>query len=94
MITTAILPAVGVSFALLMGRKRISYYWHLLIYAPAAFFIVMFALIEPYRAGAVCQAIFIQYPTAGLLGDFYGTYYIIYVLGSATLFYFFSSRRR
>ena len=39
---TAILPAIAVSYALIVWRKKIHYLWHLLIYSPVVFFIVMF----------------------------------------------------
>jgi hypothetical protein len=94
MITTAILPAIGVSFALIAGRKRITRAWHLLLYAPAAFFIVMFSQIRAYGESALCHTVFIQYPGAGLLGEFYGAYYVIYIAGSATLFYLFSQQAK
>ncbi len=94
MITTAILPAIGITLALIMARKRIKYYWHLLLYAPPAFFIVMFSLIQPYSESAVCRTIFIEYPGTGLLGDFYGLYYVAYIVGAAVLFYLFSQQAK
>ncbi len=94
MITTAILPAIGISLALIMARKRIGYYWHLLIYVPAAFFIVMFSVIRPYADSAVCRTVFIEYPGTGLLGDFYGLYYLVYIAGAAILFYLFSQQAK
>lgn len=94
MITTAILPALAITFVLITARKRISYYWHFLLYAPAAFFIVMFSLIRPYGASALCQTVFIQFPGTGLIGDFYGTYYLLYIVGSAILFYLFSQQTK
>ncbi len=90
MITTAILPALAVSFALIMARKRLRYYWHILIYAPAVFFSTMFALPLYYSESAICQTIFIEYPTAGILGNLYGLHYMVYIVGAGVLFYFFS----
>ncbi len=90
MITTAILPALAVSFALIMGRKRLPHYWHALIYAPAVFFMTMFSLPWYYGEPASCQSVFIQYPGTGLLGDFYALYYVAYIVGTGVLFYFSS----
>ncbi|MBR9690946.1 hypothetical protein GOV08_04650 [Candidatus Woesearchaeota archaeon] len=88
MITTAILPALGVTYALIMWRKKIKYYWHILIYTPAAFFITMFSLPFYYDTPTFCNTVFIQYPTTGLLGQFYSLYYTIYVVGVGVLFYY------
>lgn len=93
MITTAILPALAITFALIMSKKRLRYYWHLVIYAPALFFIVMFATLY-YNQPAVCDAIFILYPTTGILGDLYGLYYVAYIVGTGVLFYLFSQRTK
>ncbi|MBR9692502.1 hypothetical protein GOV07_01075 [Candidatus Woesearchaeota archaeon] len=91
MIITAILPALAVSFALIMSRKKVKYYWHLLIYTPAIFFVTMFAIFY-YGESAICQTVFIQYPTAGILGDFFALYYLTYIVGTGVLFYLFSQR--
>jgi len=88
---TAILPAAAISYALIMWRKKLKYYWSLLIYSPALFFILMFSLSDYYKESAVCKTIFIQYPSLGLLGDFYGLYYILYIFAAAVLFYFASA---
>lgn len=92
-VTTAILPAIGVSYALIMWRKKIRYYWHVLIYSPALFFTLMFALTNYYRKSAECMTVFIQYPPTGLLGQFYGLYYIAYIVGIGILFYFASTTK-
>ena len=84
---SAILPPIGVSYALIMWRKRLKYYWHILIYSPAVFFILMFFLSNYVKGPAACMAVFIEYPDLGLLGSFYCLYYIVYVLGAAVLFY-------
>jgi len=93
MITTAILPALAVTYALVMARKRIRYYWHLLIYAPAAFFIVMFATLY-YGKPALCDTLFIQYPGTDIIGDFYALYYLAYIFATGILFYLFSQRTK
>ena len=90
--TTAILPALAVTFALIMSRKKIKYYWHLLIYTPAIFFITMYAVF--YSGSASCQTIFIQYPDTGLIGDFFALYYLTYIVGTGVLFYLFSQRTK
>lgn len=89
MITTAVLPALGISFALVMGRKRLRFHWHLLLYAPAALFVVLFAAAY-YGDPATCWSVFIEYPSAGLLGDLYAVYYAAYIIGAAVLFHFFA----
>ncbi|NQU98862.1 hypothetical protein HQ533_05315 [Candidatus Woesearchaeota archaeon] len=91
MAITAILPALGISFALMVWRKKLRYYWNLLIYSPAVFFILMFFLTGYYKESAVCNSVFLQYPNSGLLGQFFELYYIIYVLGVIILFYFRST---
>lgn len=91
-IITAILPGLAVSFALIMFRKKIRYYWHILIYSPAVFFILVFALSHFYKQSAVCSAVFIQYPGLGLFGKFFGLYYALYLFASVILFYIASVR--
>ncbi|MBR9676545.1 hypothetical protein GOV04_00195 [Candidatus Woesearchaeota archaeon] len=86
--TTAILPALGVSMALIMWRKKLSKYWTALIYSPALFFIVMFSINKQYSNPTTCDTVFIQYPAIGILGEFFALYYAIYVLGTIILFYF------
>ncbi|RLE46730.1 hypothetical protein DRJ25_03745 [Candidatus Woesearchaeota archaeon] len=86
--TTAILPAMAISYALIMWRKRIKWYWNILIYLPAVFFIVVFALPISFTTSAICNLVFIQWPNAGLYSKFFGFYYTIYLLGAAILFYF------
>jgi hypothetical protein len=86
--TTAVLPAMGVSYALLMWRKHLGLYWRMLIYSPAAFFVIMFALPITFRQSATCDTVFIQYPNNGLITQFFSLYYIVYMVGAAVLFYF------
>lgn len=87
MITTSILPAIGITYALIMWRKKLSYYWHLLIYSPVVFFIVMFSMPLYYSTSASCGSVFVKYPSLGLLGDFYSIYYFGYIIASLILFY-------
>ena len=88
---TAILPALAISYALIMWRKRLNYYWNLLIYSPALFFILMFFLSHHHKESAACMTVFIQYPSLGLLGSFYNLYYVAYIFAAAILFYFASA---
>lgn len=87
MITTAILPSIGITYALIIWRKKLKYYWHLLIYSPAIFFIVMFSMPFYFSNNAFCDRVFIKYPSLGLLGDFYALYYFGYIIASLILFY-------
>ncbi|MBR9676476.1 hypothetical protein GOV05_05710 [Candidatus Woesearchaeota archaeon] len=87
-ITTTVLPVLGVWYALIMWRKKIRYYWHILILLPATFFIVMISFPIYYTGKTVCNYVFIQYPNTGLLGQFYGLYYITYIVGAGILFYY------
>lgn len=93
MITTALLPSIGISYALIMWRKKLKWYWHTLIYTPAIFFIVMFSMPFYYKTNAFCNSVFIQYPNIGLMSDFYGLYYTIYVVGTGVLFYLASNNK-
>jgi len=93
MVTTAVLPALAISFALILKRQRIRF-WNILIFAPAVFFILMFTLTGYYDTPAVCNTVFIEYPSAGLVGDFFGLYYLVYIIGTAVLLYFASSKQR
>lgn len=88
MITTAILPALGVSYALIMRRNKIRYYWKILIYSPAVFFMLMFFFGKLYETSAKCMTVFIEYPDMGLLGKFYSLYYFAYIVAAGILFYF------
>lgn len=90
MTTTAILPALAISYALIMFRKKIKLYWHILIYSPALFFILMFTLSDYYKQSAFCLTVFIQYPYLGVLGKFFGSYYLLYLSLAIILFYFAS----
>ncbi len=85
MSVTTILPAMGISYALIMWRRKISYYWYILIYVPAIFFMISFYVL--YKESAVCNLIFIQYPSTGLIDNFYSLYYIVYIVGTTILFY-------
>ncbi len=82
---TALLPAIGISYALIMWRKKIAYYWHILIYSPAIFFIICFNIL--YKESAKCLTIFVQYPKLGLINRFYSLYYILFIVGAVILFY-------
>lgn len=90
MMTIAILPALAISYALIMFRKKIKFYWHMLIYSPALFFILMFAIANYYKQSAICSTVFIQYPYLGVLGKFFGLYYLLYLSLAIILFYFAS----
>ena len=89
MSVTAILPAISINFALIMWRKKLRYYWNILIYAPAIFFIIYFPFL--YKISAECKTIFIEYPWIGIMGNFYALYYGIYILAAAIIFYFGAS---
>jgi hypothetical protein len=91
-IITVILPALGISYTLIMSRKKVRWYWNILIYAPALFFILMFALTSYLSQSAFCSTVFIQYPDLGLLGKFFGLYYLLYLCTSVVIFYFTSSK--
>ena len=73
-----------------MYRKKINYYWKLLIYSPPVFFILMFILANYYKQSAICTTVFIQYPSLGMLGRFFALYYIVYLLAAVIIFYFAS----
>ncbi len=88
---TALLPALAISYALIVWRKKIKLYWHILIYLPAIFFIVMFSIMDFYHISAQCMSVFIQYPPTGLIGQFYGTYYLSYIVGAVIMFHLSSS---
>jgi hypothetical protein len=90
MIATAIMPAMAITYALIMGRKQIASYWHMLIYAPAVTFMILFALPFFYKTSAQCMTVFIEYPGTGVLGNLYGLYYLAYIFGAGVLFHFFS----
>ncbi len=91
MITTTILPALAISYALIISRKKIKFYWHMLIYSPAVFFILMFIFSNYYKQSAICSTVFIQYPFLGLLGKFFALYYLLYIIASVAIFYFASA---
>ena len=94
MVTTTILPPIAVSYALIMWRKKIRYYWHFLIYSPALFFILMFVLSNHYQKSAECMTVFIQYfPRWVVLSNFYALYYIAYLIGAGILFYLASTTK-
>ena len=88
MCTAAILPALAITYALILYRKKLRIYWHAPIYAPALFFILMFTISSYYGNPAICASVFIQYSGGGLLGMFFGLYYLLYLIGGAVLFYF------
>ena len=92
MMTTAILPALGITYALIVFRKKIKFRWHLLMYLPAIFFILMFGVFDYFKRSAVCSTVFIRYPGTGLLGRFFASYYLVYLVAGLIMFYFISSR--
>jgi hypothetical protein len=94
MIVTAVLPALAISYALIMSRKKLRFYWHILIYSPVLFFTLMFAMSSYLSKSAVCSLVFIQYPPVGLLGRFFGLYYLIYLSIALVIFYFVASKKR
>ena len=89
-ITTSLLPVLAVFFALIVFRKKLRFYWRILICAPAVFFVLMFAISDILRESATCMTIFIQYPYFGLVWSFLGLYYIVYLVAALILFYFAS----
>ncbi len=91
--TTAVLPAMACTYALIMWRKPIRF-WNFLLYAPAAAFIVLFSLPVNLRESATCTQVFIQYNNIGLLFRFFELYYLVYILGAVAIFYFTASRAR
>jgi len=92
MSTTAILPALVISYALIIFRKKIKFYWLALIYTPAIFFILMFIISSHYKISAICSTVFIQYSGGGILGTFFGLYYFLYLFAAIILFYFALSK--
>ena len=46
----------------------------------------MFGAMNYYHTSAQCMSVFIKYPFSGLIGQFYGTYYWIYLVGAVILF--------
>ncbi|MBT3720449.1 hypothetical protein HOG47_02270, partial [archaeon] len=56
MSVTAILPALAVSYALIMWRKKLNFGWNVLIYSPILFFILMFSLMKYYHVSAQCMS--------------------------------------
>jgi len=90
MMTTAVLPAIAVSYALIMARKKLSFWWHLLIYSPGIYFAITFSFVNNFSTSAVCDTVFIQYPSLDLIGSFYLLYYMAYIVGTGVLFYFFA----
>lgn len=91
---TAVLPALAISFALTVWRKKLNSFWMVLIYSPALFFIIMFSAHTYLNASAECMSVFIQYPNSGLIGRFFGLYYFVYLLGAAVLFNFSSTHSK
>ena len=83
--TTAILPAIAISYALILWRKPLKFIWHILIYLPVLAFIVLLNLV--INQPALCAKIFITYPSLGLVGRYFGWYYFIYLLVATILFY-------
>ena len=79
--TTALLPAIGISFALILSKKSVK--WHPLIYIPSIFFAVSLFFTDK----ATCMKYFVQYPPWGLLGRFYGFYYLIYIVAAIAIMY-------
>lgn len=91
-IITAILPVMGVSYTLVIIKKKISLIWNVLLYAPALFFTLMFLLAGYFETSTICSTVFIEFPNLGLLGHFFALYYLIYLSGSIVLFYFVSPK--
>ncbi len=85
---TAVLPAMAITYALIMWRKRLKWHLHAMIYLPAVFFVVAFSLPWSFKSAATCQSVFIQYYLHPLLGKFYGLYYLTYLFAAVVLFYF------
>ncbi len=94
MSVTAILPALAVSYAMIVWRKKIRFFWWMMIYLPAVFFIVMFGAMNFYHKSAQCMSVFIQYPESGLIGQFFGSYYLIYLVAAVILFHLSSSNAK
>ena len=51
----------------------------------------MFAISDYYKQSAICSTVFIQYPSAGLLGTFFALYYFVYLVAGLIMFYFVSA---
>ena len=94
MVTTAILPGLAITYALIISRKKLKFYWHALIYAPAVFFILMFILSSHLASPAICSSVFVKYPGGGLLAAFFGLYYLMYLAASVIIFYFAASNAK
>lgn len=91
MMTIAILPGLGITYVLIIFRKKIKFRWHVLIYLPAIFFVLVFAISDYFKRSAICSTVFVQYPGAGLLGMFFALYYLVYLVAGLIMFYFISS---
>ena len=94
MSVTAILPALAISFALVVWKKKLNSMWMMLIYSPAIFFIIMFSVNTYLNNSAQCMSVFVQYPDSGLIGRFFELYYFVYILGAAALFNFSSTHSK
>ena len=90
LITVAILPSLAITYTLIILRKKINIIWHILLYTPSAFFILITIISSIYKQPAICSTVFIQYPYAGLIGKFFGLYYLLFLLASIILFYYAS----
>lgn len=91
MMIIAILPGLGITYTLIIFRKKIKFRWHVLIYLPAIFFVLVFAISDYFKQSAICFTVFVQYPGAGLLGMFFALYYLVYLVAGLIMFYFISS---
>ena len=54
---TAVLPAMAITYALIMWRKRLKWHLHAMIYLPAVFFVVAFSLPWSFKSAATCQSV-------------------------------------
>ena len=86
MSVTAIFPAIGISYALILSRIKIKRRWQLAIYLPVIFFISWFAITV--KKLAICSTVFIQYPAIGLVGKFFNSYYVLYIVGALIIMQF------
>lgn len=90
--TTALLPAFGITYALIMWRTKMSWYWNLLIYSPVLLFLIYFPFA--FDVGGQCMTVFIQYTKSGLIFNFYELYYMLYIVAGFLLFYIGTGRTK
>ncbi|MFC1697983.1 hypothetical protein ACFL1H_06595 [Nanoarchaeota archaeon] len=87
MITTAILPAFSITLALIMWKKPLKWYFHLVYYVPSIFFILWFSISNAFASSAQCMSVFIKYPAFGIVNNFYGLYYLVFLIATIIIYF-------